>query len=203
MATVWPEGKKRPGMGEWELAWLLPARFAFASGLRRPPKPWTVIIHPGGCRGPEFSVVSPVGLGVRGLEGLCGLWSTPGSPGLTCPLGPEKPTPAAPGLPSFRYFGPNVWSGCHGPGHAFLIVPTNHILPDLEVRVLAFLFLVLSSRCLTLVTLFCPLSSHQGPGARAEPQVCQNQPEDRASSHPRALMLGLTLPDSPGNRDGS
>lgn len=86
--------------------------------------------------------------------------------------------------------------------HALLTVPTNHILPDLEVRVLAFLFLVLSSRCLTSVTLFCPLSSHWGPAARAEPQVCQNQPEDRASSHPRALVLGLTLPDSPRNRDG-
>lgn len=79
--------------------------------------------------------------------------------------------------------------------------PTNHILPDLEVTVLAFLFLVLSSHCLTSVALFC-LSSHRGPGAGAEPQVCQNQPEDRASSHPRALVLGFTLPDSPGNRDG-
>ena len=155
------------------MAWILPARFAFASGLRRPPKPWTVIIHPGGmqrpwvfccqcCRtwcerawGPLWTLVHP---GVPRPDLSTRSWETDSSSTLLALL-------------------PIFWSErlewLSWPRPCFSYCPYQPYPSCLEVGVLAFLFLVLSSHCLTSVALFCPLSSHQGPGAGAEPQVSE------------------------------
>lgn len=62
---------------------ILPALFPFASGLRHPLKPRTMISRPGGSRGPGFPVVSPAGLGVEDSQRAGGpLWTLvhPGVP---------------------------------------------------------------------------------------------------------------------------
>lgn len=126
----------------------LPALSLLASRLGHPPKPQTIVCDPRGrqrlwvlCHQPSQGLAWRI---LRGLEGLCGCQSTPGSPGLTCPLRPEKPTSMSSSFFFFRDISVQVsvvtvmtWSN-------FLIASINRILSNPEFALVA-LFLSLSS----------------------------------------------------------